>query len=129
MALGRDRCDNRVMGETAVHHLPVGRHLAVDEQGVGLRVTWRLDRGFVNLSLWREDRCVETFHLTPVAAAELMAFLARGLADASEVAAAATVRPLPSTRPSVRRHIEAAARSLRHRAAHALSSAGDRLGR
>jgi hypothetical protein len=66
-----------------VRELPVGRHLAIDERGIGLRATWRLDRGFVNLSLWREDRCVETFHLTPDDAAELVAFLVHGLADAS----------------------------------------------
>ena len=52
--------------------LPVGRHLAVDERGVLLRATWRLDHGFINLSLWRDDTCVETFHLTPAAAAELV---------------------------------------------------------
>lgn len=58
------------------------RHLAVDERGVGLRATWHLDRGFLNLSLWREDRCVETFHLTPAEAGRLVGFLATGLADA-----------------------------------------------
>jgi hypothetical protein len=71
----------------AVRALPVGRHLAVDERGVGLRLTWRLDHGFVNLSLWRDDTCVETFHLRPSDAAELVAFLTRGLADAADAAA------------------------------------------
>lgn len=31
--------------------------------------------------LWRDDRCVETFHLTPEAASELMAFVMRALAS------------------------------------------------
>jgi hypothetical protein len=66
----------------AVHQLPVGRHFALDERGIGLRATWHMERGFVNLSLWRDDRCVETFHLTPVEAGRLIGFLARGLADA-----------------------------------------------
>ena len=58
------------------------RHLAIDERGVGLRATWRLERGFVNLSLWRRDMCVETFHLTPAEASRLIAFLVEGLAAA-----------------------------------------------
>jgi len=49
---------------------------------VGLRATWRVERGFVNLSLWRRDMCVETFHLTPVEASRLVAFLVDGLARA-----------------------------------------------
>ena len=73
------------MESGAVHQLPTGRHLAIDERGIGLRLTWRLDHGFVNLSLWRQDRCVETFHLDPQAAADLVSFLVHGLAEASEV--------------------------------------------
>jgi hypothetical protein len=58
------------------------RHLAIDERGIGLRATWRLERGFVNLSLWRHDVCVETFHLTPAEASRLIGFLVEGLARA-----------------------------------------------
>ena len=58
------------------------RHLAVDDRGVGLRATWRVERGFVNLSLWRRDMCVETFHLTPAEASRLIGFLVEGLAAA-----------------------------------------------
>lgn len=61
--------------------VPSGRQWFVDERGVGLRVTWRLEHGFINLSIWRDDRCVETFHLTPDDAAELVGFLVRGLAE------------------------------------------------
>jgi hypothetical protein len=57
-----------------------GRYLAVDEQGHALRATWRPAHGFVNLSLWRDDRCVETFHLTPTDASDLIAFLVAGFA-------------------------------------------------
>ena len=67
----------------AVYRLPVqGRHFVVDERGIGLRATWHLDRGFVNLSLWRNESCVETFHLTPSEAGRLVGFLANGLAEA-----------------------------------------------
>jgi len=66
-----------------VYQLPVqGRHFVLDERGIGLRATWHLDVGFVNLSLWRNDRCVETFHLTPAEAGRLIGFLASGLGDA-----------------------------------------------
>jgi hypothetical protein len=58
------------------------RHLAIDERGIGLRATWRLEHGFVNLSLWRHDRCVETFRLTPAEASRLIGFLVEGLARA-----------------------------------------------
>jgi hypothetical protein len=58
------------------------RHLAIDERVIGLRATWRLEHGFVNLSLWRHDRCVETFRLTPAEASRLIGFLVEGLARA-----------------------------------------------
>ncbi len=71
------------MESGAVYQLPVRpRHLALDERGVGLRATWHADRGFVNLSLWSGDRCVQTFHMTPVEAGRLVGFLAGVLADA-----------------------------------------------
>jgi hypothetical protein len=89
----------------AVHQLPVpDRHLAVDERGIGLRATWYLDRGFVNLSLWRDDRCVETFHLTPAEAGRLVNFLVSGLVDAT----AAPAGPAPASAPAP------AVRPLRH---------------
>lgn len=73
-----------------VYQLPVQpRHLALDERGVGLRATWHADRGLVNLSLWTGDRCVQTFHLTPVEASRLIGFLAAVLADAVPEAACA----------------------------------------
>ncbi len=62
------------MDTGAVVELPVRpRHIALDERGVGLRATWHEDRGFVNVSLWSGDRCVQTFHLSPVEAGRLVA--------------------------------------------------------
>ena len=66
-----------------MHRLPVGRELFVDERGVGLRATWHLDHGFVNVSIWRDDACTETFHLSVTDAARLVGFLAEGLAEAT----------------------------------------------
>jgi hypothetical protein len=82
----------------AVHELPVRRrHLAIDERGIGLRATWHFDRGLVNLSLWRKDRCVETFHLPAREAARLITFLVDGLADAvAEPVPHLTVAPQPA---------------------------------
>lgn len=74
--------------EAEVRQLPVGRILAVDERGIGMRATWHLERGFINLSLWRQDVCVETFHLTPGDAAKLVSFLVTGMAEAIEAPAA-----------------------------------------
>ena len=80
-SLGRRDTDTVESG--VVYQLPVQRrHFVVDERGIGLRATWHLDRGFVNVSLWRDDRCVETFHLTPAEAGRLIGFLASGLGDA-----------------------------------------------
>ena len=35
----------------------------------------------MHLSLWRDDRCSETFHLTHADASRLIGFLTSGLAD------------------------------------------------
>ena len=114
-----------------MYELPLGRHLAVDERGVGLRMTWRLNHGFINLSLWREDTCVETFHLRPADAAEVVAFLVRGLAEASSVgvvshARAGNHQPAPS-----QRRAHESTRDLvvfvRSRLARGLAAAADRL--
>ena len=59
-----------------------GTALFVDDRGHGLRATWHATRGFVNLSLWRDDLCVETFRLSAAEASRLVAFLTDGLAGA-----------------------------------------------
>ncbi len=85
--------------EAEVRQLPVGRILALDERGIGLRCTWHLERGFINLSLWRDDTCVETFHLTPADAASLVSFLVTGLAEAVTPAAPAAAGGPPAPQP------------------------------
>ena len=72
------------MGE--VRQLPVGRALFVDERGVGLRATWHPERGIVNVSIWRDDRCTETFWLSLADAGRLASFLVTGLAHAATAA-------------------------------------------
>ena len=71
------------MSIAEVYELPTGRVLFSDEEGRGLRATWHLDRGLVNLSVWSNDRCTETFRLSLGDAAQLVAFLVEGLSDAT----------------------------------------------
>ena len=88
------------MSTGAVHALPARRrHLAIDERGIGLRATWHFERGLVNLSLWREDRCVETFRLPVREAATLVAFLVDGLADAASEPAVPRLTVAPDPTP------------------------------
>ena len=69
------------------------RALFVDDRGHGLRATWHGTQGFVNLSLWRDDRCVETFRLSVDEAGRLVDFLADGLTTAGLGPGASVVRP------------------------------------
>jgi hypothetical protein len=66
-----------------VHELPTGRALFVDERGRGLRITWHPEAGMVNLSMWRDDRCVETFRLSLAEVPALVGFLVDGLGEAA----------------------------------------------
>jgi hypothetical protein len=94
------------MAAVAPFELPTRiRHLAIDERGIGLRATWRLEQGFVNLSLWRHDACVETFRLTPAEASRLIGFLVEGLARAvpePEPPVLAVAPPAPTDVPGYR---------------------------
>ena len=54
---------------------------AVDERGALLRASWHHEHGFVNVSLWRGETCVETFRLEPAEAARLVAFLSGAVAS------------------------------------------------
>lgn len=65
-----------------VHDGVAGRYHASDERDIGFRATWRPAYGFINLSLWRDGLCVETFHLTPAQASTLIGFIASSLAAA-----------------------------------------------
>jgi hypothetical protein len=69
----------------------MGSTWLLDDRGVALKATWRMSYGFINLSIWRDDRCVETFHLTPRDAANLIGFLVNGLAEVATAQAAAPV--------------------------------------
>lgn len=78
----------------------------LDEQQVLLRATWRPLHGFFNVSLWRDDHVVETFHLTPEAASDLTGFFMRAFVASMPaprshlraVAASDTPGPQPSAR-------------------------------
>jgi hypothetical protein len=100
---------------------PIGSTWLVDERGVLLKATWRLEHGFINVSMWRDDRCVETFHLAPSDAASLVGFLVSGMAEATSVQAAAPVVSIVPDPPPAPR--------LRARLAAALRATADRLSR
>jgi len=113
------------MDSGAVRQLPVlPRHFALDERGVGLRATWHAEHGFVNLSLWSDDHCVQTFHLTPAEAGRLVGFLAGVLAGA-------VPEPAPPRRPALASVPEVPATSrigsLRRDVAELLDTAARRL--
>lgn len=105
------------MGAATAAHVPTGSVLAMDDRGVGLRATWRLSHGFINLSIWRDDVCMETFHLSPTDAARLVSFLVTGLADVASVLPAApplaVVPQSAATAPCVGRWRRGSARTLR----------------
>lgn len=122
-----------MVGSAALYHLPGGnrhlpggnRHFALDERGVGLRATWHLELGFVNLSLWSGDRCVQTFHMTPAEAGRFIGFLATGLADAVTVVPEAAVEEPPAAPSSAL--LGERVRGVRQGIADALDRASTRL--
>jgi hypothetical protein len=111
-----------LVGDAAeVRDLPLGRLLLIDGRGRGLRGSWHLDRGLVNLSVWREDRCVETFHLSVADAGRLAAFLVECLGEAAVVGGRGVAPPRSSGRRVGRRGGgggAALARALRTGRAH-----------
>jgi hypothetical protein len=68
-----------------IRALPVGRAFFADERGVVMRTTWHLDRGFLNLSIWRDNLCVSTFQLAVADTARLVGFLVDGLGEATSM--------------------------------------------
>ncbi len=88
----------------SVYELPTGRALFSDSEGRVLRATWHLDRGLVNLSVWHDDRCTETFRLSLGDAAQFVAFLVGGLSDATTRLLQAVAAPPPTggRRPACR---------------------------
>lgn len=72
------------MSVAEVYELPTGRVLFSDEQGRVLRATWHLDQRLVNLSVWNNDRCTETFRLSLSDAAQFIAFLVEGMTEATD---------------------------------------------
>jgi hypothetical protein len=121
------------VGDAAPREVPTGSLIAVDERDIGLRATWRLEHGFVNLSLWRDDCCVETFHLTPATAARMVTFLVEGLAEVATVLPMAAVTTLPAPAPPrtqrVRRWASSVDDRLRARTSAVLQRAADALKR
>lgn len=95
----------RFMSVAEVYELPTGRVLFSDEQGRVLRATWHLDQRLVNLSVWYDDRCTETFRLSLSDTAQFIAFLVEGLTDATDrllrAVSASTLPAVPERRASI----------------------------
>ena len=91
------------MNVAEVYELPTGRVLFSDAEGRVLRATWHLDRGLVNLSVWNDDRCTETFRLSLADAAQFVAFLVEGFSDATSHLLQAVHPPLAATSTPDRR--------------------------
>lgn len=104
------------MSIAEVYELPTGRVLFHDDQGRGLRATWHLDRGFVNLSVWNYDRCTDTFRLSLADSARLVAFLVDGLSDATSQLLHAVTSSTSTERPA-QRTVSSRVRSGRSRLA------------
>ena len=86
-----------------VHQLPrAGREVFLDERGVSLRIAWHLDRGLVNVSVWREDRCTDTFQLTVDDVARLVTCLVDGLGAAAAETTSSASPPPPTLRARAR---------------------------
>ena len=101
--------------------------MVLDEQGVGLRATWHPERGLVNLSLWKVDRCVETFHLTPQSAGDLMAFIMRALASSVPGPSHPSLRIVGQDDPTTHSESRRPVSRVRERVAAGLSSIAERI--
>ena len=106
----------------------LGRFIALDDQGRALRATWRPAHGFVNVSIWRDDTCVETFHLTPTDASDLVGFLVGAFAASlprptRPTLTAVSASDASSAQRTGTRGWHGAVHQLRHR----LAAASDRL--
>lgn len=100
-----DRRDDRSMERGQAEQASstyLGSLMMFDEQEVLLRATWRPVHGFFNISLWRDGRVVETFHLKPEAAADLTSFFMRAFAG-SVPAPRSQLRLVPTTSTSTPR--------------------------
>jgi hypothetical protein len=86
----------------------------MDDSGTVLRVSWHLDRGLVNLSVWRDSQCTEAFQLPVADAARLISYLADGLATAASAQPTASPRPLSGRQRLTDAVREALARTAQH---------------
>lgn len=128
LALARSKRDTHGMERGGTASVPeiMSRYMAVDEKGTGLRATWRPAHGFTNLSLWRGDECVETFHLSTGQMGELIAFLGTSLAAACPVQPALRV-VLPDERGAQSHSLHVALRRGRGATARLLTAAAKRV--
>jgi hypothetical protein len=80
-----------------VHEPPSGRAFFADERGIVLRSTWYTERGFLNLSIWKDATCVATFHLQVADVARFTSFLVEGLGRTATEAVSRRTTPEPAS--------------------------------
>jgi len=96
-----------------------------DEQRILFRATWKPRLRFFNISLWRDDRVVETFHLSPEDAVRLTAFFNRAFVSSLPAAPSVRLTTVGRTEQvAQRRHLVA---RLRGQLADSFEAAARRL--
>lgn len=116
-------------GLAEVHHLSdQRREFITDGERSALRATWHNEAGYVVISLWREDTCVATSHLTPKEAGRLATFITGGLADLAQsgMLSASKISPI-APRISRRNRFRQAVRSWRVSVGWSLEQIAGRL--
>lgn len=101
------------------------REFITDGERSELRATWHEEAGFVVISLWRDDTCVATSHLTPKEAGRLASFITGGLADLAQPGGASVTRV--GLKPSWRSRAGKGLRTSRQRVAWSLEGIARRL--
>ena len=112
-----------------LHHLSEQRReLISDASPTALRATWHNEAGYIVLSLWRENLCVATSHLTPKEAGRLAALITSGLADLAEDERHLRTTPAERRRRLIPTGVDSAVASWRHSLGTTLERLGRKLG-
>lgn len=107
-----------------VHPFPGQRREFIgDGDHSALRATWHRESGFIVVSLWRDDTCVGTSHMTPQEAGRLAMLITGGLADLATGSHASRTTPgRPPFRASLSSRSSNLVRRWRANAARSLES-------
>ena len=116
-------------GLAEVHRFPdQRREFIADGDHSALRATWHYEAGYFVISLWRDETCVATSHLTPREAGRLATFITGGLADLAHegISSESVVTPL-SLRSVWRHRVRLGVRHWRESVGFSLGRIANRL--